>query len=215
MAQPTLMVQSTRCAFFCFALCATTLAIAQPQTQEPADPLTPTPAAANPAGQNKLTKATKVTLPLWTELRANQQSALMPLQGEWQKMSDVQKRKWLEVSKNYSKLSPDEQTKLHTRMTDWVRLSPDQRAQARLNFSAAKTFSAEEKQKQWEAYQALSDSEKAKLQAKAKASVPNSAALATKPQNKVLPARTASSPASPRAVRPSHVAPSPSASAPQ
>jgi len=147
------------------------------------------PDAKNPIV--KTAKAAKVTKPLWTDLKPEQHTALAPLQGEWLKMSEVQKRKWIELSKNYAKLSNDDQTKLHTRMNDWVKLSPEQRATARLNFSAAKTLSSDEKQKQWEAYQALSIEEKAKLQAKAKASTPNSAALAAKPQNKVLPGKSA------------------------
>ncbi len=156
-------------------------ALAQAQTTPAA--MASAPAKASPSKAVKLSKATK---PLWSELKPAQQAALAPLQTEWLKMSEPQKRKWLEVSKNYSKLSTDDQAKLHTRMTDWVRLSPEQRAQARLNFSAAKTLSPEEKQKQWEAYQALSPYEKTQLQAKAKANTPNSAALAAKPQNKVL-----------------------------
>jgi hypothetical protein len=135
---------------------------------------------------SKAVKQSKATKPMWVELKPEQQAALAPLQTEWLKLSEAQKRKWLEVSKNYQKLSNDDQIKLHARMTDWVKLSPEQRAQARLNFSAAKTLSPEEKQKQWEAYQALSPDEKTKLQAKAKANTPNSAALAVKPQNKVL-----------------------------
>ncbi len=151
----------------------------------------PTPAKTPPS---KAVKPSKVTKPMWADLKPEQHVALAPLQTEWLKMSEPQKRKWLEVSKNYSKLSVDDQTKLHTRMTDWVHLSPEQRAQARLNFSVAKTLSPEEKQKQWEAYQALSPDEKTKLQAKAKANTPNSAALAAKPQNKVLPGKSSSVP---------------------
>ena len=151
----------------------------------------PAPAKTSPS---KVVKQSKATKPMWAELKPEQQTALAPLQAEWLKMREPQKRKWLEVSKNYSKLSVDDQTKLHTRMTDWVRLSPEQRAQARLNFSVAKTLSPEEKQKQWEAYQALSPDEKTKLQAKAKANTPNSAALAAKPQNKVLPGKSSSVP---------------------
>jgi hypothetical protein len=112
------------------------------------------------------------------------------LQQQWLKMSEAQKRKWLEVSKNHSKFSAEDKVKLQERMHGWVKLSPEQRAQARINFSTAKTLSPEEKQKQWEAYQALSLDEKTQLQAKAKANTPNSAALAAKPQNKVLPGQS-------------------------
>lgn len=104
-------------------------------------------------------------------------------------MSAGQKRKWLEISKSYGKLNPEGQAKLQERMRDWVGLSPEERAQARLNFSTAKTLNPEEKQKQWQAYQALSPEEKQQLQKKAKASQPNSAALAAKPQNKIVPVK--------------------------
>lgn len=116
-----------------------------------------------------------------------QKLALTPLQAEWANISETQKRKWLEVSKNFDKLRPHERAKLHSRMKEWVTLSPEQRAQARLNFSTAKTLSPEEKQKQWKAYQALSPADKQKLAANAKDNTPNTAALANKPQNKTLP----------------------------
>ena len=152
------------------------------------------PTPATPTSAAKAVKISKITKPLWSELKHEQQAALAPLQTEWLKMSETQKRKWLEISKNYGKLSVDDQTKLHTRMKDWVRLSPEQRAQARLNFSVAKTLTPEEKQKQWETYQALSPDEKTKLQAKAKANTPNSSAIAAKPQNKTLPGKPSSAP---------------------
>jgi hypothetical protein len=135
----------------------------------------------------KAIKVTAVTKPAWTDLKLEQQTALAPLQSEWLKMSAAQKRKWLEISKNYGKLNADDKVKLQERMRDWVKLSPEQRAQARLNFSSAKTLTPEEKQKQWQAYQALSPEEKHKLQIKANANTPNSAALVAKPQNKIVP----------------------------
>jgi len=135
----------------------------------------------------KTTKVIPVTKPVWADIKPEQQAALLPLQSEWSRVSENQKRKWLEISKNFSKLQPDEQSKLHSRMKDWVGLSSQERAQARLNFSTAKALAPEEKQKQWEAYQALSPEEKQKLQSNAKASAPNSAALANKSQNKVTP----------------------------
>jgi hypothetical protein len=143
--------------------------------------------AAKPAQTKNANKAASITKPLWAELKPEQQTALTPLQPEWLKMSEAQKRKWLEVSKNYGKLSPDDKTKLQARMSEWAKLSPEQRAQARINFSQAKKLSTDEKQKQWQAYQALSPDEKKKLQSKAKTNTPNSAALAAKPQNKVVP----------------------------
>ncbi len=150
-----------------------------------AQPQQPAQASAHP----KAIKVIAATKPAWTDLKLEQQTALAPLQPEWLKMSEAQKRKWLEISKNYGKLSADDKAKLQERMRDWVKLSPEQRAQARLNFSSVKTLTTEEKQKQWQAYQALSPEEKQKLQVKAKANTPNSAALAAKPQNKIVPVK--------------------------
>ena len=141
--------------------------------------------SAKPPVRANKAAAPKVTQPVWADLRPEQQSALAPLQTEWHKLSEARKQKWLEISNNFGKLQPEEQSKLHSRMKEWVTLSPQQRAQARLNFSTAKTLTPAEKQKQWEAYQALSPAEKQKLAAKA--NTPNSAALANKPQNKTLP----------------------------
>ncbi len=127
------------------------------------------------------------TKPNWIELKPEQRIALAPLEVEWSRINESQKRKWLELSKNFSNLQVDEQTKLHSRMKEWVGLSPNERVQARHNFSASQSLSAEEKQKKWVAYQALSPEDREKLQTNAKSSTPNSAALANKPQNKVAP----------------------------
>ena len=122
--------------------------------------------------------------PSWSELTPVQQQALAPLASSWNTgMSEPQKRKWLEISRNYSALSPEGQATLNSRMNDWVSLSSQQRAQARLNFGKTKELSKqltpEEKKAQWEAYQALSAEEKLKLAAKSPK--PTGAATAIKP----------------------------------
>ena len=115
-------------------------------------------------------------------------------------MSEAQKRKWLEISKNYSTLPPEGQATLNSRMNEWVALSPQQRAQARLNFGKtkelARRLTPEEKKARWEAYQALSPEEKQKLAAKASPN-PTGAATAVKP---VSPQKLAAVP--PHAVKP-------------
>lgn len=113
-----------------------------------------------------------------------QQQSLKPLAAIWPGISEPQKRKWLEVSKNYSKLSPAEQATMHSRMIEWVAMSPQDRAAARLNFAKTKELSKEltgdEKKAKWETYQALSPEEKAKLVANASPK-PSGAATAVKP----------------------------------
>ncbi len=113
-----------------------------------------------------------------------QQQTLKPLAASWNTLSEPQKRKWLEISKNYHSLPPEGQATMHSRMNEWVALSPQQRAEARLNFAKTKELSKqltpEEKQAKWQTYQALSPEEKQKLAAKS-TTRPVGAAPAVKP----------------------------------
>ncbi|SFC37129.1 Protein of unknown function [Polaromonas sp. OV174] len=123
--------------------------------------------------------------PAWAELSPMQQQALAPLASNWNTtLSEAQKRKWLEISKNYPSLPPEGQATMHSRMNEWVALSHQQRAQARLNFAKTKELSRqltpEEKKAKWQTYQALSPEEKQKLAAKASPK-PAGAATAIKP----------------------------------
>lgn len=110
-------------------------------------------------------------------------------------MNEAQKRKWLEISRNYAALTPQAQATLNSRMNEWVALSPQQRAQARLNFGKtlelSRQLTSEEKKAKWEAYQALSPEEKQKLAATASPR-PSGAATAVKP---VAPQKLANVPA--------------------
>lgn len=127
-----------------------------------------TPSNAHPstpakAGVGKpATKKTDNRL-AWAALSAAQQQALEPLSGEWTKMGDLQKEKWLAIGKKFAKMKPEEQQRLHERMRDWVKLTPAQRSAARTNYARAKKLDAEEKNEQWSKYQQLSDEQKKKL----------------------------------------------------
>jgi hypothetical protein len=121
----------------------------------------PTPPKGNPVAKPASAKSA------WKDLTAEQQQALKPLAAHWNSLTVERRRKWLVVSKNFPKLPPAEQAKLHSRMSEWASLSDQQRNQARLNFAETKQLSAEEKAKKWQAYQALSPEEKKKLAAKA------------------------------------------------
>lgn len=120
----------------------------------------------------------------WSDLTPAQKQALTPLAASWISISEPQKRKWLEISRNYRTLTPDGQVTMHSRMNEWVALSPQQRAQARLNFAKTQELSTqltpEEKKAKWEAYQDLSGEEKQKLAAKGSPK-PAGAATAVKP----------------------------------
>ena len=148
---------------FASSLFALALALGGPpaHAQAPAATTTKTglPKAHSPAPATK---------PGWAELTAAQQIALGPLAPAWNGISEVQKRKWIALSRNYPALSATERTTLHGRMTEWAALSAAQRNQARLNFAQTKKLSTEEKRTQWQAYQALSPEQKEQLASRAK-----------------------------------------------
>ena len=171
--------------------------VASSQIQQPSTPVSSPPSSKPPASG-----------PAWSQLTPLQQQALAPLASSWNtSMSEPQKRKWLEISKNYGTLTPQAQATLNSRMSEWVALSPQQRAQARLNFGKTLEFSKqltpEEKKAKWEAYQALSLEEKQKLAATASPK-PSGAATAVKP---VAPQKLAVVPAQPASRQASKPAP--------
>lgn len=139
-------------------------------------PATP---AAQPAARQPAAKPAD-TRPSWAELTVSQQQALAPLAGSWVRISEAQKRKWLALSQNFSKLPAAEQARMHSRMSEWVALSPQQRTQARLNFGETQQLAPDDKKAKWEAYQALPPEQKRKLAAAAPAKTPGTAA-AVKP----------------------------------
>lgn len=140
------------------------------------------PAASASAQTGGKTAATGLD---WSQLSPSQQQVLAPLAPTWNTgMSEPQKRKWLEISKNSGGLTPQAQATLNSRMKEWVGLTPQERAQARLNFGKinelARELTPEEKKAKWEAYQALTPDEKQKLAATASPR-PAGAATAVKP----------------------------------
>jgi hypothetical protein len=118
--------------------------------------------------------------PAWQDLTPLQQLSLKPLAANWNTLGEAQKRKWIAIAASYPSLSPSEQAKLHSRMTEWVSLSQQQRDQARLNFARTKQISPTQKAATWQAYQALSPEEKKKLAVSA-IPKPSGAAAAAKP----------------------------------
>jgi hypothetical protein len=52
---------------------------------------------------------------------------------------------------------------MQARMSEWARMTPQDRAQARLNFQQAKQLPNQDRQDQWQAYQALPESERKAL----------------------------------------------------
>ncbi len=151
-------------------------------------------AQSKPATTTESTSAEKsvrptTSRPLWKELSPSQQQALLPLALHWDSLSSGHKRKWLALSRNHNKLSPAEQAKLHSRMSDWAGLSQQERAQARFNFDEVKQIPSDERKAKWEAYQALSEKERRALAERATAAhAPGATATARPvPQQKLAP----------------------------
>lgn len=165
------------CAFLAepSSLAAQTLATAQVPVATTA---APAPAATRAKTVRSPARGTK---PLWNELSRAQHEALAPLASHWDLLNETQKRKWLLVSRNYHSLPLSDQTRLHGRMDEWVALSPQQRQTARFNFAETKRLSSDEKQKKWQAYQALSPDDRRKFVEVAKPAAPQGAAVAVKP----------------------------------
>lgn len=120
-------------------------------------------AVANASKQ--VTKAEKP--PTWDSLSSSQRAALRPLELEWRTIGSDQKQKWLEVVAQFPGKSVDERQRIQARMTDWASLTPEQRGAARLQFKQAQQLAPSDRQARWEAYQALPESEKKELAARA------------------------------------------------
>ncbi|RZA30327.1 MAG: DUF3106 domain-containing protein [Proteobacteria bacterium] len=121
---------------------------------------------AQPAAQSKTAAPARqapLAKPLWAELNPEQQLALAPLAADWDRMEGARKKKWIELTKRYSSLSPEQQARMQERMRDWAKLTPDQRRVARESYSRTKRLEPDQKNAQWEEYQQLSDEQKKKL----------------------------------------------------
>lgn len=134
--------------------------------------------AAKPLVANKNTKSAAET---WDKLTSAQKTALQPLYANWSSLSDGHKRKWIAVSANFEQFSPQDKSKLHSRMTEWAGLSAKQREQARINFAQNKELTAKDKQAKWESYKALPPETKQALANIDVAPKPKGAATAAKP----------------------------------
>jgi hypothetical protein len=141
--------------------------------------------ASSPATPNTPSKApAKKALPQpgmahpWHTLTPRQQTVLAPMQSEWNKLSDINRSKWIKIADRYPRLSKDQQTRLQSRMREWVELTPYQRRIARENYQISKQLSAEKKAEAWQDYQQLTDAQKRKLEAASRANKPATAVSA-------------------------------------
>ncbi len=108
----------------------------------------------------------------------------------WPQLTSSQRQKWLALAQTYDSLTPAEQVTVHQRMAEWASLSVQERARARLNYTHLKPLGREELKAQWEAYQALTDDERKRLQQQRpapKSAAPVSRALTAKSERLVQP----------------------------
>jgi hypothetical protein len=107
--------------------------------------------------------------PLWRSLTPAQQVALQPLQGEWDQMDGVRKRKWLQLANRFAGMKPAERERVHERMRAWVKLTPEQRELARETYTRTRKIAPGQKTATWQSYQKLPEEQKKKLAASARA----------------------------------------------
>jgi hypothetical protein len=101
--------------------------------------------------------------PQWAALNADQQQALAPLAGEWDKLSKPHKTKWLGIAKRYPAMQAEEQKRVQMRMQKWAKLTPEQRDQAREQYRSIGKLAPDrrdELRRHWAEYQSLPPHEK-------------------------------------------------------
>jgi hypothetical protein len=140
------------------------------------------------SGNAPASKAVPTTMPAaaaaltanndWASLSAIEQHVLEPLRPQWDKMSDLHRRKWRAIAERYSKLSPEQQERMQARMIEWVKLTPQQRRVARENYQITKSVPPTKKAEAWHTYQQLPEEQKNKLAAAGKANKPATAVSA-------------------------------------
>lgn len=125
--------------------------------------------------------------PAWNQLTPMQQEALAPLKGEWGKLNETRKRKWIEMSARYPSLSPEAKKRFHERMLPYARMTPEQRNTARENFHRAYTLPADQRHTAVQTYQDLPPESRQELADKAEAKKAEQASKGA-PQRKTRPA---------------------------
>lgn len=99
----------------------------------------------------------------WTDIDTAQQRVLAPLEGEWARMSEVDRQAWLGIVRGFDRLLPDEQERIRQRMRDWARLTPEQREHARDQYRVLRNIPVERREtlhQQWLHYRDLPAQEK-------------------------------------------------------
>jgi hypothetical protein len=125
--------------------------------------------------------------PKWSELTPAQRSSLKPLERDWATIDADRKQKWIEIAGRMPGMPKAERERVEARMTEWTRLSPQERGRTRMAFQEAKRVAPQDRQAQWEAYQALPAEQKRQLAARA---TPPASAVAPKTGGPQRPERS-------------------------
>lgn len=114
--------------------------------------------------------------PRFADLPPNQRLVLQPLEKQWPGINLEGKQKWISIAGQFAGLSADERARIQTRMSEWSRLSPAERGQVRMQFQQATKAAPQNRQAQWEAYQALPAEQKRQLASRADSAPSNALA---------------------------------------
>lgn len=96
--------------------------------------------------------------PRWKELKPEQQKILEPLAEYWDTMERVRKKKWLAITKRYSKMNLQEQQRIQSKMQRWHALTSEQRKQARERYKKLEQLPERKRQEirqRWYEYEQL------------------------------------------------------------
>jgi len=122
-------------------------------------------------------------------LNPQQKNILAPLAGDWDKMENIRRKKWLGIVERYPNMKPDEQKRMQDRMHEWANLTPEQRAKVRNSYKDFNQLPPEQKQvvkQKWDAYTNLPPEQQQRLREGGKSSK-----LLTPPAEPASPAETA------------------------
>ncbi len=101
-------------------------------------------------------EAKKAPTPAWTALTSAQQKVLSPLQGEWEQLDTVRRKKWVSIADRYPTMKPAQQQRLQKRMEEWALLSPAERKVAREKYQTIKKLPPQKRnevKQRWEEYE--------------------------------------------------------------
>ncbi|MEP7299380.1 MAG: DUF3106 domain-containing protein [Burkholderiales bacterium] len=103
----------------------------------------------------------------WNNLTSTQKESLAPLRPQWASLEQWRRDKWLRIAGRMRSMTVDERRRIQERMRDWAGLSQKQRSEARLRYADLGDLSSADRQRRWEAFQALSRERQQALRSRA------------------------------------------------